>query len=548
MEDPRTVIHLLTAVPADLNSLHTCQADPDAINTWVAALPMANLLASTTQLLELVDELCRLRTDYLTRLELLESIRSTVYYMCARIERQNVSGGTRWTLQLEQAQSLQQKLAAGYKSVLLAALPICNEDKSAREAVINGLHRAISDLSRILLRSHRHYLTPDTGIWLQLNQLFHVARYCGLAEQKVRDSENHNQAATSIIEAWMRPVLVALAKPNQLRPMELNQLFNALETWSSQAEVRPTQTNDLFIVDLLKDRPPVSSALIRSNPALLGLNTEVLAYELEAFLREIPSSVVVPEFVGSKVLQHVASAWSTAQVRQHQRRPLVESVEIGIGLRVAAACFAYEIETARTKTSAAQFTRNKTVGRPTPVNGPTVHTTAAHDTSPLGFNVKWPEGLPASAQIGELLSVKEASSNLWRIGVLRWIGGSKGGAATTGVELLSPTAVPVSARVVKTKGGSTAFAKALLLPALPAMQRPASLITPRVPFQPMQKIQIQRGRTQSNIHLGSCIGQTENYNQFSFRMLGSYLENQPTGLTMNALTQSHGANRSTNGN
>ncbi len=548
MEDPRTVIHLLTAEPADLNSLHTCQAEPDAINTWVAALPMANLLASTTQLLELVDELCRLRTDYLTRLELLESIRSTVYYMCARIERQNVAGGTRWSMQLEQAQSLQQKLAAGYIVVVLAALPICNEDKSAREAVINALHRAISDLSRVLLRSHRHYLTPDTGIWLQLNQLFHVARSCGLAEQKVRDSENHNQAPTSIIEAWMRPVLVALAKPNQLRPMELNQLFNALETWSSQAEVRPAETKDLFTVDLQQDRPPASTALIRSNPSLLGLNTEVLAYELEAFLREIPSSVVVPEFVGSKVLKHVASAWSTAQVRQHQRLQLAESVEIGIGLRVAAACFAHEIETTRAKTTAEKTTSNKTVDTPTPVNGPTVHTTAACDTSPLGFRVRWPEGLPASAQIGELLSVREASSKQWRIGVLRWIGGSKGGAATTGVELLSPTAVPVSARVVKTKGGSTAFAKALLLPALPAMQRPASLITPRVPFQPMQKIQIQRGRTQSNIHLGSCIGQTENYNQFSFRMLGSYLENQPTGLTMNALTLSHGAIRPTNGN
>lgn len=547
MEDPRTVTHLLTAESADLNSLNTCQADPDAINTWVAALPMANLHASTTQVLELVDELCRLRTDYLTRLELLESVRSTVYYMCARIERQTVPGGTRWTPQLEQAQLLQQKLATGYKNVVLAALPICNEDKSAREAVINGLHRAISDLSRILLRSHRHYLTPDTGIWLHLNQLFHIARFCGLAEQKVRDSENHNQAPTTIMEAWMRPVLLALAKPNQLRPMELNQLFNALEIWSNQAELRPAESKDLFTVDLQQDRPPGSTGQVRSSPVLLGLNTEVLAYELEAFLREIPSSVVVPEFIGAKVLQHVASAWSTAQVRQHQRLPLAESVEIGIGLRVAAACFAHEIETARTKSSAEQTAGKAKADAPAPVNGPPVHTTAARDTSPLGFNVKWPEGLPASAQIGELLSVKEASSNQWRIGVLRWICGSKGGVATTGVELLSPTAVPVSARVVKTKGGSTVFAKALLLPALPAMQRPASLITPRVPFQPMQKIQIQRGRTQSNIHLGSCIGQTENYNQFSFRMLGSYLENQPTGLTMKAIMQTHGATRPTNG-
>jgi len=548
MEDPRTLVHLLTAEPADLNSLNACQADTDAINAWVAQLPMANLLNSTTQLLELVGELCRLRTTYLSRLELLESIRSTVYYMCARIERQNAAGGTRWTPQLEQAQSLQLKLAAGYQNVALAALPISGEDKSAREAVVNGLHRAISDLSRVLLRSHRHYLTPDAGIWLQLNQLFHVARGCGLAEQKIREPENHNQAPTSITEVWLRPVLISLAKPNQLRAMELNQLFNALETWSNQAEVRPAEAKDLFTIDLKQDRGPASTAQTRANQVLLGLNTEVLAYELEAFLREIPSSVAVPEYVGTKVLQHVASAWSTAQIRQHQRMQLIEPVEIGIGLRVAAACLAHEIELAKTNTRTGPRTHDKSVAVPPLMNGPAVHTTTARDTSPLGFNVKWPEGLPASAQIGELLSIREASSKLWRIGVLRWIGGSKGGTAITGVELLSPTAIPISARVVRTKGGSTAFAKALLLPAVPAMQRPPSLITPRVPFQPMQKIQIQRGRTQSNIHLGSCIGQTENYNQFSFRMLGSYLENQPTSLTMNVPTQSHGAHRPTNGN
>ncbi len=548
MEDPRTLVHLLTAELADLNSLSACQADTDAINAWVAELPMANLFTSTTQLLELVGELCRLRTNYLSRLDLLESIRSTVYYMCARIERQNAAGGTRWTPQLEQAQALQLKLAAGYESVVLAALPISGEDKSAREAVVNGLHRAISDLSRVLLRSHRHYLTPDAGVWLQLNQLFHIARRCGLAEQKVRDPENHNQAQTSTTEAWLRPVLIALAKPNQLRAMELNQLFNALETWSNQAEVRPADAKDLFTIDLMQDRGPASTAQTRVNQVSLGLNTEVLAYELEAFLREIPSSVAVPEYVGAKVLQHVASAWSTAQVRQHQRLPLDEPVEIGIGLRVASACLAHEIELARTSTRSEQRTSTRSVSAPTAVNGPTVHTTNARDTSPLGFNVKWPEGLPASAQIGELLSIREASSKLWRIGVLRWIGASKSGTAVTGVELLSPTAVPVSARVVRTKGGSTAFAKALLLPGVPVMQRPPSLITPRVPFQPMQKIQIQRGRTQSNIHLGSCIGQTENYNQFSFRMLGSYLENQPTSLTMNAHRHSHGANRPTNGN
>ena len=129
---------------------------------------------------------------------------------------------------------------------------------------------------------------------------------------------------------------------------------------------------------------------------------------------------------------------------------------------------------------------------------------------------------------------------------MRWIGGDRAGAVVTGVELLAPTAVPISARVVRTRGGITGFAKALLLPAIPSQNRPPTMITPRVPFQPMQKIQIQRGRMQSNVHLGQCIGQTENYNQFAFRMLGSYLENRQGGPTMGDLSKQPGAHRPTN--
>ena len=546
MDDPKAIDHLLTAPAADLPSLSACPADADSLNSWVAGPPMANLLASTTSLLELVDELVRLRTDAPARFELLETIRPTVYYICTRIERQNTASGTRWTPQLEQAQSLQKKLAAGYQSVVLATLGTSGDEKSSRELVIQALHRAISDLSRVLLRGQRHYLGPDRGVWLTLNQLFHIARAHGLTTQKIRDPENHNPNATTVKDAWLRPALLALAKPNQLRPLELHQLFNALERWSAEVEVRTFEPSDLFCVDLRDDRAPTASTAVRATPHTLGLGTEVLAYELEAFLREIPGSVAIPEYVSAKLLQHAASAWSTSQTRQHQRLAFQEAVEIGIGLRVASACLVRESELSR-KPSRADDDEGSAPA-PGAASPPALHVTRARDTSPLGFNVKWPDGLPASAQIGEVLSVREASSAQWRIGVLRWIGATRAGTAVTGIELLSPTAFPVSARVVRTKGGSTAFAKALLLPALPAMKRPASLITPRGAFEPMQKIQIQRGRTHSNMHLGSCIGQTENYYQFSFRLLGSYLENERAGPSIGALTQSHGAPRPTNGN
>lgn len=543
MESARPTPLRLQAIATDLNELSACAADPESLNTWVGSLPMANLPAATTHLLALVSELPRLRTDYLSRLELLETIRPTVYYMCARIDRQSAALGINWNESLEDAQALQRTLAHGYKSVVLSALPVVTDDRAAREAMLQALHRALTDLSHVHLRFSRHYLGPEAGHWLHMNQLFLIAHTRGFASHKVRDPEHHNPVATSIADAWLRPVLLSIARPNQLRSSELNQLFNALEQWSNQASIVSEPEGGSWHTDLSSDRAPSKTAPTKPREQALTISTDVLAYELEAFLQEIPSTVPVPDYVSEKLLRHLVAVWSRPRSREHSRLVIAEDVEVGIGLRVASTCFAREMDERREL----QRRESDTAELRGPLPPLATHRTRSADTSPLGFRLLWPEGLPPSAQIGEIVAVREKGSRQWRVGVLRWIGGQRNGSAVTGIELLAPTAVPISARVVRTRGGITGFAKALLLPAIPSQNRPASMITPRVPFQPMQKIQIQRGRMQSNVHLGHCIGQTENYNQFAFRMLGSYLENRQGNLTMGVLSEQPGEPRPTNG-
>lgn len=544
MEEKHIPEHRLISPAADLNGLSVCNADPEAIGQWASELPMANIAAAASHLRTLVFELSRLRTDYLTRLELLESIRPTVYYAAARIDRQAQAGGIRWQASLDQAQELQRSLAEGYKAVVLGALPIVADDKSARESALQSIHRGLSDLAHVWLRALRHYLPAEPGLWLDLNQLCELALSLDCGGHRVRDPENHNAATTTILQAWLRPALLSLARPNQLRPAELNQLFNALEQWSAQVSLQADPPQALFSVDLSADHPPTAARRRGGGRTVFGVQTDVLAYELEAFLREIPSSVPVPDFITAKLLRHVATAWSSAQSREHRRMRLSGGVEVGIGLRTASACLAHEMEARRERERARENAPEVTT--PAPVSSASTHTTSGRDTSPLGYRLTWPDGLPPTAQVGELLALREEGAQGWCIGVLRWIGTERGGAAETGVELLSPTAVPVSARVVRTRGGISGYSKALLLPAIPALQREASIITPRMPFQPMQKVQMQRGRSQTNLHLGPCIAQTENYNQFAFRLLGSYLENGRSPRTMASLNSRTGVPRPTN--
>jgi hypothetical protein len=64
-----------------------------------------------------------------------------------------------------------------------------------------------------------------------------------------------------------------------------------------------------------------------------------------------------------------------------------------------------------------------------------------------------------------------------------------------------------------------------MLPELTPIGQPASLITPRVPFQTGQKVHIQKQGVRSTAQLTKCVLKTESVNQFTYRMLSGYLEN-----------------------
>jgi cyclic-di-GMP-binding protein len=123
-----------------------------------------------------------------------------------------------------------------------------------------------------------------------------------------------------------------------------------------------------------------------------------------------------------------------------------------------------------------------------------------------------------------MVAVRDESDPRWCIAVVRWIRQDSEG-TSMGVELLSPRAIPVAARVINKKGGPTDYARVFLLPALEPIGQPATLVTPPLPFQPGQKINVLRQGVKTTAQLGECTLKTESFNQFTFRMLDGYLEN-----------------------
>lgn len=586
-------------VPAPrLEALSMCETTAQSLAAWVGALPMASTANAAKLVDDCVVEVSTLQTTASVRMELLEVLRPPVHYLAARLDRAAQTQNQHADELARAAQHLQAELCEGY----LAVVRDLQDEQAAhrtlqRDLLGKAIHRAISDLSRQLLRTLQLYVQPRPEIWLTLNQLYLLAEQTKLTAQRLLDPENHQGLALSISDVYLRQVLLSCCKPNQLRNRNLGRIFNALEHWVSRVFIEPSQSEAPFCIDLASDYGPRYSSLNTPMEDPRSIRTDVLVYELEAYLRDIDSTIPIPEFIDNELLSQLVGAWGKITERSYRRLPSQASLMVCLGLRnvhfflSGGVVFSDQIigtdallrrevnpfldggviNTPRNSMQPrkdvwedafdlrVRIPENPNVSNPEsillPASGPAsatapvvtegqaesdttslyrYHRAQALDTSPGGYRLQWSDRLPPNLQAGELLAVREESDSRWCIAVVRWIQQDAEG-ATTGIELIAPRAIPVAARVVQKRGGPTDYARALLLPEIKAINQDAMLITPKLPFAVEQKIHLQRQGIQNTAQLRKTVEATESFNQFTFRLLDGYLENTGTRISMDAL-------------
>jgi hypothetical protein len=580
-------LNVRISVPkADLPELTICSSNAAAIADWVAALPMANTAQVAAHLDQATTEVSRLQCSAAERFAMLEHLRPPLHYISTRLDRAALNNSNDSDSIAQAAQNLEATLTTGYKAVVRDALPQWSK-RSGKSELPKAIHRALSDMSRVMLRTFQLYVTPPNQMWQELNQLYFLAEQLKLQDTKVEDTENHNDSSSRILDAYLRPVLLNLCKPNQLRYENLTRIFNALEQWTSRVSIEPTSGECLFSVDLAIDQGPIFSNMLKAPKQPRGISIDVLVYELEAYLKEIDSNVPVPDYLDEPLLSHLVSAWGSITQRSFRRLETTGSIAVAVGLRTAhyfisgGVEFGDQVRSSDTMLKreinpfgdrnieigygkqSDVWERAQDVGSKIPIN-PNIldperilyesktqqaglsdqkaepkfrfYNTQAMDTSPGGYCVHWLDAIPNNLQTGELVAMRDASDPRWCVAVVRWIRQNQQG-TTMGIELIAPRAIPVATRVIQKKGGPTDYARAFLLPELKPINQPATLITSRVPFASDQKIHIQRQGVQTTAQLGTRVLSTESFNQFTFRMLDGYLENAQINLNIQSLSE-----------
>lgn len=565
MSEPRFQPTLRVPTPAQLR-LSFCEATPRDLKRWIADLPKANIGETARQLYQGLGELNQLLTPSANRLHLLELLRPEVYYVCQHLERhflhQAIVLDERSRKISNLCQALQSHLAIGYKQIVMRIAPKYSKDRAA--LVSEALQRAAHALKGQLLRATQLYTSAPEHLWFELHQLYRTACGLQLQHRRVPDELASLSGELSLEQTYIATLLLGSARCNQLRQNQIARLAEVLEPWSGWLKLYPgSPGHGLFAVSSEVDAGPRYRSMFRSEQlaGLLGFDPQPLVNAIETHLLRQDTAVPlpVPNGLSLDTLQHLHATWGQAAERSFQRTVGQGSLTVCVGMSALhfylggersfsdmlkhpgarAANFSQALSAgekdnwsqafdAAPQSKADEFLHYEEIqyeqlidddgNADSPPHYPT-YALPVINHSPGGYCVGWPKDVPAELQAGEMLGIQDTVSHGWSIAVVRWIRQVRGGGTQMGIELVAPHAQPCGLQLVRSRDDHSQYLRGLLLPEISAIDLPATLLAPRLPFQEGSKVLINTQGEEHRAGLDRRVSSTHSFNQFAYRSL-----------------------------
>lgn len=560
--------HLLLRVTTpDKQSLSFCEASPRDLKKWVDGLPKANIGETARQLYQALVEFNQLLTPSENRLQLLEILRPEIYFVCKQLEKhflnQAIVLDERPRKVANLCQALQNHLAIGYKLIVarLAAQP----GRERHQLLAAALQRATHSLCGPLIRASQLYCPVPEGLWLELHQLYQIALARDLHKTMVPDAQALRTQGLSTEQSYLVALLLGCARCNQMRQSAIARLAEVLEPWSALATLQAgDEPSSLFAVAPQLDGPPRYISLFQQSQlhTAVGIDPSQLVDAIKEHLllpaeNLAQSRLTVPEGLSHDMLQHLAAAWGDIAERTFQRSQGQGALTLCIGmsalhfylagkrpsnellqLPVTTNAAVFKTDTGAPDVWSNTFDAQKSnqwenglpfeeiqYNKPEEMAGcadssaesyPVFEVTIVN-ISPGGYCLSWPKDVPSQLQAGELLGVQGLPQQGWSIAVVRWIRQVRGGGTQMGIELIAPHAQACGLQLVRKAEQNSQYLRALLLPEISAISRPASLITARLPFQEGNKVSINLNGNEHRAVLSRRQTSTGSFNQFEYR-------------------------------
>lgn len=514
------------------------ELSPAKVERWLAGLPLLNTADTARKLDETLVTYNRIPLEPDLRFALLELYRLPVQQIALELRKQFVGLPLplpeRARRQAGQILQFQRELAYGYKLVVLAH----GSRAPARRDQATALQRAIRHLTEILTASYLSYSPSPAGTWREIHGLYAHAERQGLAEMEVDDALGAPGARGSVATAYKHALLLDLCDPYHLPARMVAHIDRYLESHAALAHLGavsgPVETLCQFLIDPQSDRAGVANTgqPVESTEALRLLNTVELARTVHAQLTTLATGVppatlgLPPEILtdGEEMLRRLVHAWGMNPKRVFRRsaRP-----NLGVEVVVGTDAINYWLNGGRRFLPSAAYigphperTCVGTFGRKQEEAERVEHEHTAwqvQDESAGGMSLLKTGLVRQPVRVGDLLATRFAENQPWTISVVRWVRSPNPSRVEIGTQRLAPGAQPILVKTIASDRTESDFLPALLLPAIPALKQPQTLVTPRNVFRPNRVLYLDDGRRLDRVVARQLIELTPAFERFQYQ-------------------------------
>lgn len=430
------------------------------VQSWLESLPMARTVAAGEEVLLNLGLMNRSKVPSATRLSLLDAYRPVIEVLLDELEAGLTLGSFPHPEAADEAlrvhRSLATELGHGYK-ILITELAGRLLSFGLRRQLPALAYRALAAEARQLRAAWLHYTSPPEGTWQEMHRLYTISEQTEVATTPVEGGQ-------SVQDVYVESLLASLADPYHLPAKEFDLIPGLLQRHRGAAAVlaqvpaSPGPTH--FLVELDRDQRPMHLSLRGSGAGQSRvLDTTALVTRLRAHHRALMAGQLPPGMSPhaldqqASLLEKLIVLWgeSPGRLDDRERTGLSAAVRVGID----------EIRAS--------------LGSTPPIAAPGWRVA---DRSLSGLQLEFSgRSLPHKVGVGEALAVRLGADAGKPVGVVRWIRRAGAGTWRCGLQLLAPSASPVSLLSANARGEPTQ-SLALLLERESALA-PPTLLAPR---------------------------------------------------------------------
>lgn len=508
---------------------------PKLIQELIATLPQHNHRATARLLLDELEKLNRQKFSVDVRLTALELYRPAILFAVHGLSRQycNQSLPLQETAkaQAELAQQLFTELAIGYKQAILT-----EEDRLFTIGEDNQLalllQRALDALGRLLRIYHLIYSPPQAGIWSELHLLYLHALQLSLQNLTVPDEPGES----SINLVYKHALLLAMAIPSHMNSVDIERVIDYLNRFADLAQLHPLGSPDktagIFLVHLKSDTPPIP---LVKNTQNADPRTDILLITIELarqvhqhisqlqsdkrpIILDLPDEAMVDQRYRDMLL-HLLKHWGNTPKRVFHRDKKNNTISMCAGM--PAIRYFLGLESSKKKKPPTPEETLVTVSfatSPIDTGGSAIFKSARWmvvNESPGGLALSESSPAQGGLRIGELLGLKPDQANQWELAIVRWATNGENGPLQIGAQMIAPSAKNATLHT----SDLSRVEHALLLPELPPLKQPATLIAARGVYKPARTLLLEEDGKMTDIMLTRMVERTNNYERFQFSRL-----------------------------